>query len=323
MEQRVVFMFSGQGSQYYQMGEQLFNNDNTFREVMIELDGMVKKLIGKSIIKNIYQNNMGMMDSFDRLIYTHPAIFMVEYSLTQVLIEKGIKPDCVLGVSLGEYSSATIAGILKVEEALESIIVQANTIEKLCPAGKMLAVLGSFNIFEDPIVRQNSELVSINYDSHFVISGESRKLDKVEQYLHNKGIYIHRLPVLFGFHSSAIDPISHQYKSYLDNKSIQLPQIDFISGLYGKKMEQISTDYLWHVIRQPMNFSEAIRFLEDKDHHLYLDVGPSGTLSNFAKHHIDSHSDSNTYSIMTPFKKEVANLERLEKKLKRERMERK
>ncbi|MDX8047237.1 acyltransferase domain-containing protein [Gracilibacillus sp. S3-1-1] len=320
MEQRVVFMFSGQGSHYYHMGEQMFNHDNTFREVMIELDGIVKKLIGESIIKKIYQNNMRMMDSFDRLIYTHPAIFMIEYSLTQMLIEKGIKPECVLGVSLGEYSSATIAGILNVDEALESIIVQANAIEKTCPAGKMLAVLGPYSIFEDPMVNQNSELASINYDSHFVISGESRKLDKIEQYLQNKGIYIHRLPVLFGFHSSAIDPISQQYRNYLDNKSIQLPQIDFISGLYGEKMEQINTDYLWDVIRKPMKFSEAIRLLEDKAHHLYLDVGPSGTLSNFAKHHINSHSHSNTYSIMTPFKRELHNLDFLENKIKQERM---
>ncbi|MCY9375150.1 acyltransferase domain-containing protein [Bacillus sp. T17B1] len=320
MEQRVVFMFSGQGSHYYQMGERLFNHNNTFREVMIELDGMVKKLIGESIIKKIYQKNKGMMDSFDRLIYTHPAIFMVEYSLTQMLIQKGIKPDCVLGVSLGEYSSATIAGILNVDEALESIIVQANAVERTCPAGKMLAVLGPFSIFEDPKVNQNSELVSINYDSHFVISGESRKLDKIEQYLHNKGIYISRLPVLFGFHSSAIDPISQQFKNYLDYKSIQLPQIDFISGLYGEKMEQINTDYLWDVIRQPMKFSEAIRFLEDKCDHLYLDVGPSGTLSNFAKHHINCHSHSNTYSIMTPFKRELHNLEYFENEIIRERM---
>src|SRR5690625_4675590 len=313
MKQRVVFMFSGQGSQYYQMAEQLFNNDNTFREVMIELDGLAKKLIGESVIKKIYQNNMGLMDSFDRLIYTHPAIFMVEYSLTQMLIETGIKPDRVLGVSLGEFASATVAGILQVEEALESIIVQANMIEKSCPEGKMLAVFGSSNIFEDLIVHQNSELVAINFDSHFVISGENRKLSKVEQYLHNRGIHIHSLPVLFGFHSSAIDSISYQYKNYLYNKYVQLPQIDFISGLYGEKVEKINTDYFWDVIRQPMNFSDAIRFLEDKNDYLYLDVGPSGTLSNFAKHHIDSHSQSITYNIITPFNKELVNIERLEK----------
>ncbi|MDM5187013.1 ACP S-malonyltransferase [Bacillus sp. DX4.1] len=309
----VVFMFSGQGSQYYQMGERLFTQNVTFRDTMIRLDRIVKEVVEESIINHIYNKKKKITDVFDRLLYTHPAIFMVEYSLAQVLLRDGVEPNFVLGTSLGEFSAAAIAGIINVEDALGTIVKQAQLIEQSCERGGMLAVLNSPSLFKEPFIYQNSELVSINYDSHFVLAGEREKIDKIQQYLEERGIIVQRLPVSYGFHSGALDNAAFSCKEFLHNKSFKLPQKNFISCLYGKELSHIDSNYFWDVVRKPIKFSESIGHLEEKGDHIYLDIGPTGTLASFAKHHLGKESQSQTFTIMNHFRTEITKLEQLKK----------
>ena len=170
MSRPIVFMFSGQGSQYYQMGKNLFDNCPAFKRWMLRLDGIANKILGNSVIEYVYDESKNKQEQFDRLLYSNPAIFMVEFSLAQVLQEKGIKPDYVLGASLGEYASGAIAGILKYEEALEVLIKQAEIFEETCQKGGMLAILHNAELYENiPAICNNSELVAINFHSHFII----------------------------------------------------------------------------------------------------------------------------------------------------------
>src|SRR5579872_4118204 len=107
-------MFSGQGSQYFQMGRSLYDNNDTFRHWMMQLDGIARELSGNSVIEALYAPQRRIGDVFDRTALTHPAIFMVEYSLAQTLIHAGVCPDIVLGVSLGSFAAAAVAGFLGV-----------------------------------------------------------------------------------------------------------------------------------------------------------------------------------------------------------------
>ncbi|MBZ5525861.1 MAG: acyltransferase domain-containing protein, partial [Acidobacteriia bacterium] len=109
---KTVFMFSGQGSQYFQMGRGLYDNNKTFREWMIRLDGIARDLCGRSVIEALYSDAQRRADPFERTLLTHPAIFMVEYSLAQSLICSGVLPDMVLGVSLGSFAAAAVAGFI-------------------------------------------------------------------------------------------------------------------------------------------------------------------------------------------------------------------
>src|SRR5260370_1040196 len=117
-------MFSGQGSQYFQMGRELFEKNDTFRDWMVRLDDMARRLSGRSVIGILYSDLHGKGDPFDRTLLTHPAIFMVEYSLAQSLIHAGVCPDIVLGVSLGSFAAATVAGFIGVEDALTAVMRQ-------------------------------------------------------------------------------------------------------------------------------------------------------------------------------------------------------
>src|SRR5687768_7603573 len=144
---KTVFMFSGQGSHYYHMGCKLFEAEPIFRKHMHELGEIVRSECGVSVVDELYNPKRRLFDPFWSLQLTHPAIFMVEYSLFKLLQAQGIVPDYVLGSSLGEVAAATIAGVLNETDALKLILQQAGIIENKCSAGRMIAVLHDMNVY--------------------------------------------------------------------------------------------------------------------------------------------------------------------------------
>lgn len=206
MSQPIVFMFSGQGSQYYQMGKELFAHNAAFRRKMLDLDDFAVSRFGFSVVKEIYHTANRLSDPFDRLLFSHPAIFMAEYALAYALEQKGIRPDYVIGASLGEYAAAAVSGVLSAEDALDCVLEQAEIITETCRNGSMLAVLGDPRLYQDDqLAREHSELAAVNYHSHFVISGERAHIKKIMDDLREKQIPHQLLPVSYGFHSALVD----------------------------------------------------------------------------------------------------------------------
>jgi acyl transferase domain-containing protein len=113
---RNVFMFSGQGSQYYQMGRALYEQGGTFARSMRAMDRIVQDLGCPSVVNALY-GDQPKGAPFDDLVLSHPAIFMVEFALSQTLLEMGIEPHLTLGVSLGSVAASVLAGGLRMEEA--------------------------------------------------------------------------------------------------------------------------------------------------------------------------------------------------------------
>ncbi|AOY76252.1 acyltransferase domain-containing protein [Clostridium formicaceticum] len=312
MENTLVFMFSGQGSQYYQMGKALFVQHPVFQKWMLKLDKTMQEISGNSIIDQLYNEKNSVAEEFNDILYTYPATFMVEYALAQVMLESGIEPDYVLGTSMGEFASAAVAGVIEVEEIMELVIKQAQSIEYHCSQGGMLAIIHDYSLFqENSLIYNNSELASVNFDTHFVVSGRMDKLKMIEGFLKNSGIIYQMLSVSYGFHSSLIDPAASSYLSYLKNKFYQKPQIPLVSCANGTILTQLPNEYFWEIVRKPIKFPEAIRELEKEkgEKLIYLDLGPGGTLANFAKRNIDINSQSKPYTIMTPFGKDIKNFE--------------
>jgi len=309
----VVFMFSGQGSQYYQMGKELFENNSVFRKWMHVLDTTVFMINGQSILDCMYNETKKKSDLFNQTLYTHPAIFMVEYSLAKVLLDRGIRPDYVLGTSIGEFASAAIANVMSFEESLLDLIKQAEVLEGQCEEGGMLAILYDSSLYyETPFIYENSELVSVNFHSHFVVSGQKNRLMMTEQYLKENNICCQALPVTQAFHSSLIDPAAGIYKDFLNNRTYNSPQLPFVSCTYADFLTKINNGYFWEVIRKPIEFQKTLKELEKSGNHIYLDLGPSGTLANFVKYNLPENSGSKSFSILSPFGQDLNNLRKIE-----------
>lgn len=303
-----IFMFSGQGSHYFQMGKELFESNAVFRGWMHELDAVAEEGVGESVLEALYAQNRGKGDVFDRLRLTHPAIFMVEYALAQTLVSAGVRPDRVLGVSLGSFAAAALAGRVDPERALRAAIRQAIAVEKHCPPGGMLAVLADPALFEESFIANRSELAAINFPKHFTVTGPSAELDAIESELKRREITSFRLPLSFAFHSRWIDAACMHVETDTEwaPSGSASPPLECCES--KGTIDALPGDYFWRVVRRPIFFRETIAGLERLGAHRYVDVGPAGTLATFLKYGLASESKSITHALMTPYGRETANL---------------
>ena len=302
-EKPLIWMFSGQGAQYYQMGADLYQNNRVFRQHMDDLDKTVTELIGESIVNILYGAKNNKSEAFTRTLYTHPALFMVQYALAQTMLAEGIKPDACLGASLGEYIAAAVAEVLPAKDFLTDVTRQAMLLEKHCPKGSMIAILANSALYEQqPILFENSDFVGANYNEHFVVSGSEAGLNKISQFLLKQAIPHQRLPVSIGFHSSLLAPVEFLYAEAFVNRKYQKAKIPCLSTMTADWRQQFSAQDYWLIARQPILFQQLIEGLKKHSPMArYLDLGPSGTLATFVKYNFTENSDVEIYSLMSPF----------------------
>lgn len=311
MNKSVIFMFSGQGSQFYNMGRELFFSNYTFHKWMSKLDGIFYNITGRSVIKVLYNDEINNSEPFYNILYTHPAIFMIEYSLSQVLIEGGIKPDYVLGYSLGEFTSSAVAGIMDYKDVFHCIIKQSQLLDKYCEKGSMLTIMHDYRLYnEEPLLYENATLAAVNFEQHFVVSGSIGNLTKIEKFLRLKHIAFFRLPVPYAFHSSLIDSIGREFIKFTKSKKLKLPQVPVFSCFTGGELKNVEDNYFWNVTRRYINFQSVVNKLQGDGKNIFLDIGPSGTLANFMKYNA-RNKDLNTFSVIMPYGSDVENLNKL------------
>ena len=301
-------MFSGQGSQYFQMGRELFEKSNIFRDWMTRLDHIARQSSGLSVIENLYSDAHNRGDRFERTLLTHPAIFMVEYSLAQTLIQAGTKPDMVLGVSMGTFAAAAVAGFMSVEDALAAVVQQAMALEEFCEPGGMTAILAEPALFAEDFFKSRSELAGVNFSSHFVVSATSAGLAEIETALKKQHVGFQRLPVSFPFHSQWIENAKRPFVSFMRSIRPRQGQVPLVCCDQTAVVSDFSDDYFWKVVRHPIRFRETVAALEQRGSKRYIDVGPAGTLATFLKYGMPATTRSTVHSILTPFGLDQKNL---------------
>jgi len=304
-------MFSGQGAQYFQMGKGLYDGNATFRGWMNRLDEMARQWSCRSVLEALYAEANRKGHPFDRTLLTHPAIFMVEYSLAQCLIDAGLEPDMVLGASLGSFAAAAIAGAMEVEDALRAVVQQAMAFEASCQSGGMIAVLADPALFDQEFLGEHSELASVNFASHFVISARQSDLAAIEAELKRRNIGHQRLPVSFPFHSQWIECAKAPFAVFMQSIARRHGRLPMVCCDQTAVLSDVSGDYFWNVVRRPIRFRETTTWLEAQGPRRYVDVGPAGTLATFLKYGLSPGTQSTIHSILTPFGADLKNLSSL------------
>lgn len=305
-DRKTVFMFSGQGSHFFQMGRELFERNDVFRQWMTRLNQLALRLSGEDVLGAIYSRDRA--EIFNRTLHTHPAIFIVEYSLAQCLLKAGIVPDVTLGASLGSFAASAIGGFTSAEDALVAVIRQAEALEGACEAGGMIAVLAEPGLYTQDFLRERSELAALNFDSHFVVSAPASNIATIEQALSRSSISYQRLAVSFAFHSRWIDAARAPFVSSIAQLDRSRGRLPLACCRSASLLAEIPENFFWSAVRQPIRFQETIAELERHGACRYIDVGPSGTLATFAKYCLPAGSRSTTHAILTPYGRDRANL---------------
>lgn len=279
MSTPTVFLFSGQGSQHYRMGAELYRTEPVFRAELDRLDALVAELCGESVVARLHGGGR-VGEPFTDTLVTHPAIVMVELAAVELLRADGIVPDVLLGSSLGEFTAAAVSGVLTVPECLRLVVAQARALQGL-PKGGMLAVLADPELHRRmPELRDGTDLAARNGPAHFVVSGAEDALVAAEAALRAAEVPCQRVAVEHAFHSRLLDSRREVCQELLGGLELRPPRIPIVSCATGARVDRPTPEHYWQVVSGPIEFERAVRGLEATGPHRYLDLGPSGTLHN-------------------------------------------
>lgn len=277
--QEIGFMFGGHGSQTYQMAKKHFDVCAVFRRWMLELDRYFVSVAGYSVIAELYAEENRIGKPFDDIRYSHPAIFMVEYAGACKMMEQGVKPDFVIGVSLGELTAAVIANAITWQEALNCIAQQSSLFSGPSLGGMTVVLDSAQNALQ--LRSAGGELAGINMPNNFVIAGNTAALANCEKLLQEHGTIFLRLPIAQPFHSSAIDSYKSDFAKTTPERFSE-PSLSVFSASTAGVVDAYEAEFFWHSIRAPMNVLQTLTLMSARPVKELFDFSPAGTLKNFA-----------------------------------------
>lgn len=294
-QQSIVFMFPGQGSQYVDMGKELYETEPVFREWIDRCSELLKSELELDLRSLLYPEDLELNTATDKLKQTQiaqPAIFTIEYALGQLWISWGIKPEAAIGHSIGEYVAATIAGVMSLEDALHLVALRGRMMQQM-PTGSMLAVsLPEAEV--TALLNEELFLAAVNAPSLCVISGTDEAIKRIQVQLSDQEIECRRLHTSHAFHSAMMNPVVELFQKEVTKISLNTPQIPFISNLTGTWItaaEATNPNYWAKHLRQTVRFEDGIsQLLQDSDL-LLLEVGAGKTLSTLVKRNANQASE--------------------------------
>ncbi|WP_106794047.1 acyltransferase domain-containing protein [Aquimarina sp. Aq78] len=311
MNKQIICMFSGQGSQYYEMGKELYEHNEQFRYWMDHCNEIVFPLIGTSLIDVLYRGKR-KSEPFDNILYTNPALLSIQYSMFKLLKGMNIQPDFLMGYSMGELHAAVVSGAISLEDGIRVSVDIAKLVhEKTQPAG-MLAIMGSKSIMiRYPDLFRNCWFTAGNFQENFVVSGLPHTIENLYQNLNKENVISQILPVKYGFHTKLIDPIEEAYKQIFRDIKVVSPEIPVISSLQTGTVRELNGDYVWKAIRNPVNFEQTVERILETEDYAFIDIGPSGTLSTFVKYILPSGSGSISLQMINQFGSDLNVIQKL------------
>jgi len=308
-EPGVVFMFPGQGSQFVDMGRQLYQSESAFRKIVDECSERLKPVLGLDLRHIMYPAEDQREYAAEQLRQTgttQPATFVTEYALARLWMKWGVRPQAMIGHSLGEYVAATIAGVMTEEDALNLVAVRGQLMQKM-PRGSMLAVEQSE---EELLPRLNAELclAGINGPRQTVVSGSSSAVDALEKQLNAEEIVCRRLQTSHAFHSHMMDPMLAHFFREVSKVQLRPPSIPYLSNLTGTWItpgEAIDPEYWVKHLREAVRFGPGIQeIMKTPGERVFLEVGPGQALSGLARRILGVQSGARVLASVPPPKKE-------------------
>jgi amino acid adenylation domain-containing protein/thioester reductase-like protein len=282
----VVFLFPGQGSQYFGMTHDLYRTEAVFREHIDHCADILKPHLGQDLRDLLYHDD-GQNDArLEQTAITQPALFAVEYALAKLWMAFGIQPQAMAGHSIGEYVAACLAGVFSLQDALGLVAMRGKLIQSL-PGGAMLAVPLSEADVQQWLTAELS-LAAVNGEKRCVISGTNQDIAALQQRLQAQDIDSRPLHTSHAFHSHLLEPILATFAEKLRGIRLAPPALPYLSNLTGTWIapeQATDPDYWVSHLRQTVRFADNLQALFQQDADIFLEVGPGQTLSSLARQH--------------------------------------
>lgn len=277
---KIAFLFTGQGAQYPDMGRQLYETQPNFRQIIDRCDRLLRPYLEIPLLEVLYPAN-GKHSPINETAYTQPALFAIEYALAQLWQSWGIKPDVVMGHSVGEYVAACVAGVFSLEDGLKLIAQRGLLMQSLPRDGEMVSVMASEAEVAELLAEEKLvAIAAINGPQSVVISGKKEAVAAITNTLTAKEIKTQKLAVSHAFHSPLMEPMLPDFARVAREVTYSQPKIDLISNVTGElASDEIATPEYWcRHIRQPVRFAASMETLHQGGYELFLECGPKPIL---------------------------------------------
>jgi len=290
----VVFLFPGQGSQYVNMGLDLYRTTALFRETVDRCCELLASHLGRDLREILYPAAGGEQEA-GRLLaqtaITQPAVFVVEYAMAKLWMDLGVAPSAMVGHSVGEYVAACLAGVFSLEDGLALIAARGKMIQAVAP-GSMLAVSLSEQDLE-PLLTEEISVAAVNSPGQTVASGPDAAIAALEATLRGKKIECRRLRTSHAFHSPMMDGVVGQFVERVSQMELRPPQLRYLSNVTGTWITTAqATDprYWGSHVRNAVRFADCARHLIRESDSILLEVGPGETLLSLMRAQLEPRS---------------------------------
>lgn len=256
-----VFVFSGNGAQFGQMGVAAYRGNAAFRREIDEIDRLYAEIAGWSIADCLRDGVSP--EQLEQTSIAQPLIFAVQSALAAVLAEYGIRPAGVLGHSVGEIAAAECCGLISRNDALQVMHKRSRHQEAVRGKGRMLVLASNSSTVEDLLRQSGADEVDIaayNSATSTTVSGPAGQLEMLARVARKSRIACVPLHVDYPFHSRALDVVREPLVRDLGGIVAQPPHTPFYSTVTGRALahEELDKFYWWHNIRRPVRFGEAV-----------------------------------------------------------------
>ncbi|MDR3639965.1 MAG: type I polyketide synthase [Humidesulfovibrio sp.] len=285
-DERIAFIFSGNGAQWPGMGRQLLRESQTFHETVAEVDACFRPLAGWSVMEALESPvadwNLAATE------FAQPMLFAVQVGITAVLREQGVTPDVVLGHSVGEVTAACVCGALSLNQAVRVLHARCIAQAKTRGAGRMAAANVSLEQGSALIAEMGLpiEVAGVNSPGSITVAGKPEHLKalgkRVTRELHAP---FKLLDLDYAFHSKSMNAVRGQLVEALRDLAPAKGAVRFLSTVNGRDMDgrKLDAGYWWRNVRQPVQLSAALETLLHEGVSVFLEISPNPIMQSYVR----------------------------------------
>ncbi len=280
---KVAFVYTGQASQWVGMGEELYESEPVVRAVLDRCDALLREERGESLLDVMF----GRSGELDDPAWVQPAIYALECALTALWASVGVRPDVVLGHSLGEIAAAQAAGVLSLEDGLRFAATRGALMGALPGEGAMAAVFAPGSKVAEALDEHNAAsegvglCIAADNGAHQVISGPKAEVEAILQRFESEEIQAKQLRKSPAYHSPMVEPALEGLDPLLESMKFASPSLPLVSNVTGQEAgpgTALDKAYWRRQMREPVAFRRAVETLAELGTEIVVEIGPHAVL---------------------------------------------